>query len=384
MKNLKIEIKKLKKKYVIYDDKTLWDILFGWNKKRKSKINAINGVDLNFSSNRIYGLFGKNGAGKSTLIKLICGIENPSEGSIKLNSSSIFGLIEENSYFENDISIYDNIKFTLQYFNVQKKNISTLISDIISYLNFDENQLSKLTKFFDKSTISEISMVSGLFCNPDIILIDENFNYISKNIKKKILVYLNKIKKDKIILIASHDLELLKNNCDEFVWLENGKVFKKSHNIKIFNEYVNSVFNFKNMEINFSLRNNENTKKRIFSSSESIYLDFNNSKKKLDKRDSFFEFIISLRSNNTLLTSIHFKKKIDIEITNLIKIPKLTLSSINYILEIKYRSLNSTSENYYMEELLFQVEHFDREDLNTNESMGSLIAPKIDWNLNVN
>ena len=56
----------------------------------------------------------------------------------------------------------------------------------------------------------------------------------------------------------------------------------------------------------------------------------------------------------------------------------------NYILEIKYRSLNSTSENYYMEELLFQVEHFDREDLNTNESMGSLIAPKIDWNLNVN
>ena len=47
-----------------------------------SGFHALKGIDLDIHQGDIFALLGPNGAGKTTLINIICGIVNPSEGSV--------------------------------------------------------------------------------------------------------------------------------------------------------------------------------------------------------------------------------------------------------------------------------------------------------------
>lgn len=53
--------------------------------KTIKKQEILRGINFKLQSGNIYGLRGKNGAGKSVLLKLICGIDTPTEGEIRID-----------------------------------------------------------------------------------------------------------------------------------------------------------------------------------------------------------------------------------------------------------------------------------------------------------
>ena len=58
-------------------------------KTYESGFKALNGVDLEIRRGEIFALLGPNGAGKTTLISIICGIVNPSGGSVLVDGHDI-------------------------------------------------------------------------------------------------------------------------------------------------------------------------------------------------------------------------------------------------------------------------------------------------------
>lgn len=52
--------------------------------KRYRNFQALSGLSMHVEKGAIYGVVGRNGAGKTTLIRLICGLQKPTEGSYTL------------------------------------------------------------------------------------------------------------------------------------------------------------------------------------------------------------------------------------------------------------------------------------------------------------
>ena len=91
---------------------------------KKSKIKALNNINLNLSLGKIYSLIGPSGSGKSTLLNMLSLIDKPSNGSIKIENklvnydnpdkndlyrSSSIGIIYQNYNLLNDFTALENV-----------------------------------------------------------------------------------------------------------------------------------------------------------------------------------------------------------------------------------------------------------------------------------
>ena len=185
MKELSLQIKNVNKYYVEKKELSLKEILLLKKfRKREKKTLVLKNINISFKSGKIYGVIGKNGAGKSTLLKIISGVENISEGQIKAEKCNIFPLLEQGDFFENDLTIRENINYALYFQNItNKKKIDKIINKIVRFLNIDEKILNQLTKNISKNDYAKIVFSLSIFSKSNVLLIDEIFNLIDLNYK---------------------------------------------------------------------------------------------------------------------------------------------------------------------------------------------------------
>ena len=96
-------------------------------------------TDLSFSVKKgeILGIMGRNGSGKSTLLKMITGIYEPSEGTIKV-SGKISSLLELGMGFNMEYTGIENIYLNGTMIGFSEKEIDEKMNDILEFLKIVE------------------------------------------------------------------------------------------------------------------------------------------------------------------------------------------------------------------------------------------------------
>jgi len=192
---------------------------------------VLDDICLNMSHGKIYGLMGRNGSGKSMLLKAICGFIKPTEGNIivdnidlsKTNAfpASASALIDRPCYLP-DLNAFDNLKLVASIKNEIKDE---QIREFLKLVGLNDDK--KVFKKFSLGMKQKLGIAQALMENPKIIILDEPFNGVDDITSKRLRDYLKKIKKDKIIIIASHIKEDLYDLCEEIFEIENGKIKKE-------------------------------------------------------------------------------------------------------------------------------------------------------------
>ena len=202
------------------------------NIEKKFKDNLIfSNVNLEFNSGKIYGLIGRNGSGKSVLLKMLCGFYVPSEGEIYLDDYNfiknnefprdIGALIEKPSFLPN-LTGYENLKYLS---NIQKKIDDNQIYSTLKIVNLLDDK-DKLYFKYSLGMKRKLGIAQAIMEDPEIIILDEPFNGIELTTAKKIRKYLSSIKKNKIIIIATHIKDDLIDFVDEIYEFNDKKVRK--------------------------------------------------------------------------------------------------------------------------------------------------------------
>lgn len=202
------------------------------NIEKKFKDNLIfSNVNLEFNSGKIYGLIGRNGSGKSVFLKMLCGFYVPSEGEIYLDDYNfiknnefprdIGALIEKPSFLPN-LTGYENLKYLS---NIQKKIDDNQIYSTLKIVNLLDDK-DKLYFKYSLGMKQKLGIAQAIMEDPEIIILDEPFNGIELTTAKKIRKYLSSIKKNKIIIIATHIKDDLIDFVDEIYEFNDKKVRK--------------------------------------------------------------------------------------------------------------------------------------------------------------
>lgn len=197
--------------------------------KSFKKVEILKNINLEFDSGNIYGIYGRNGSGKSVFLKMLAGFMIPTSGEIlydgeNLNLKNEFpkdlrALIESPSFFP-DLSGFDNLKLLSK---IQNKIGDEEILNALDIVNLIEEKDKKYSKY-SLGMKQKLGIAQAIMENPKILILDEPFNGIEEKTVKKIINYLNEIKKDKIILISSHIIEDLNALTKTIYYFDNKEI----------------------------------------------------------------------------------------------------------------------------------------------------------------
>lgn len=175
----------------------------------------------------IIGLIGENGAGKTTLMNILSGM-------LIANEVMDFEDYDFNNtlFIPSDLEPYSYMT-VIEFVNIiLKYSKSNLSSDtILKKLELEEKK-NVLIEDLSQGMKKKLTLIN-LFVNEyRLIILDEPFNSVDIKYIYQIKTLLADLKKKSTIIISSHILDTLNDICDEFWYLEKGKIKKVFNNDK--------------------------------------------------------------------------------------------------------------------------------------------------------
>ena len=193
--------------------------------------HAADAVSLHIRKGDVYGLIGRNGAGKTTILKMICGLSNPTRGSVTFNGKTgaelgremnkIGSLIETPGLFPK-LSAYQNLKIKcIMCGKNDKKYIQSLL---------DQVGLGKVGKkpaqSFSLGMKQRLGIALALVGDPEFIVLDEPINGLDPQgiaEMRDIIHNLSRVR-GMTVIVSSHILEELEKVADSFGIINDGRL----------------------------------------------------------------------------------------------------------------------------------------------------------------
>lgn len=210
--------------------------LFSLNLNKK-KIKVFDGTSLQVKSGEILGIIGPNGSGKSTLLRLIAGIY-PEHGGTITTEGKIISLINIGVGLKQRLTMRDNIFLVGSLFCLSQKDIKDKFPSIINFTELGGFVDTKLYQF-SSGMLQRLAFSIAVHANPEILLLDEVFEVGDEDFKKKSANKIEELSKSGVVVVmVSHDLDMVKKYCPRVVWMEGGRIVEDGIADKVVSRYL--------------------------------------------------------------------------------------------------------------------------------------------------
>lgn len=201
---------------------------------RHGEVTVLDDVNLTIHPGEKVGILGRNGAGKSTIIRLISGAERPSSGLIQREMSVSWPLAFGGA-FQGSLTGLDNLRFICRVYGKSTE-------DRIAYVQeFSElgRYLREPVKTYSAGMRARLAFAISMVVEFDCFLIDEIVAVGDSRFHEKCRVELFEKRKDRAMIIVSHDPGYVREHCDRAAVLVRGKLTTFDHVDEAFAFYQN-------------------------------------------------------------------------------------------------------------------------------------------------
>jgi lipopolysaccharide transport system ATP-binding protein len=182
---------------------------------------GLRGIDFRIARGQIVGMIGENGAGKSTLLQLIGGVGRADEGRVEVNGR-IGGFLDLKAGLRPDLTGRENVYISGVISGLTRREVDERFDSIVDFAEIGEFIESPL-RTYSTGMQMRLAFAVAAHTSPDVLLIDEVLAVGDEAFRRKCFERLEQFKQEGVtIIIVSHQVNQVRELCDEVLWLHNG------------------------------------------------------------------------------------------------------------------------------------------------------------------
>lgn len=216
---------------------------------KNGPVQAVDDIHLNVEEGEIFGIIGYSGAGKSTLIRMLNGLETPTEGTVTVAGRAVssikgaelrkarqeIGMIFQHFNLLWSRTVRDNIAFPLEIAGVAKAERDKRVNELIELVGLDgrgdsyPSQLSGGQK-------QRVGIARALANNPKVLLCDEATSALDPQTTDSILDLLVDINErlGLTIVLITHEMHVIRKICHRVAVMESGRIVELGPVLDVF------------------------------------------------------------------------------------------------------------------------------------------------------
>lgn len=186
---------------------------------RQGRRRVLDKINLRVGAGEKIGILGRNGAGKSTMIRMISGAELPTSGRIRRNMSVSWPLAFGGA-FQGSLTGMDNLRFICRVYGADAKAAEPFVQEF-SELGY---YLREPVKSYSAGMRARLAFAISMAIEFDCFLIDEIVAVGDSRFHEKCHHELFERRRDRSLIIVSHDSGYIREHCDRAAVLVQGRL----------------------------------------------------------------------------------------------------------------------------------------------------------------
>lgn len=216
---------------------------------KQGNVNAVDNVNVEINEGEIFGVIGYSGAGKSTLIRMLNGLELPTEGSVtvagrivsKIRGSELRKARQEISMIFQHFNLLwsrtvrENISFPLEIAGVARQERAKRVDELIKLVGLEGREDSYPSQLSGGQK-QRVGIARALANNPKVLLCDEATSALDPQTTDSILELLVDINKrlGLTIVLITHEMHVIRKICHRVAVMESGRIVEMGSVLEVF------------------------------------------------------------------------------------------------------------------------------------------------------
>ena len=204
----------------------------GVSKTYASGFQALRRIDLDIRRGEIFALLGPNGAGKTTLINIVCGIVNPSEGTVEVEghhivtdyraARSLIGLVPQELTTDAFETVWATVSFSRGLFGKPKN--PNHIAEVLKALSLWDKKDSKIM-MLSGGMKRRVMIAKALSHEPRILFLDEPTAGVDVELRKDMWGVVRRLRDSGVtIILTTHYIEEAEQMADRIGVISKGEL----------------------------------------------------------------------------------------------------------------------------------------------------------------
>ncbi len=217
--------------------------------KRFGKVVAVEKIDLDIAEGELVTLLGPSGCGKTTLLRILAGLETPTEGDIyirgkRINDVPIYkrnlGMIFQNYALFPHKTIFDNVAFGLKYRDVPKDEVRERVGRALEMVRLPGVE-KRYPAQLSGGQQQRIALARAIVIEPDVLLMDEPLSALDENLREEMRREVDNLQQQIGVttIFVTHDQREALSMSDKIVVMKDGRKQQEGTPEEVYNEPVN-------------------------------------------------------------------------------------------------------------------------------------------------